>query len=361
MLGSIIRQISEIAYKHPFVPERKPRAGAFGKLKIALVADYLTALSLAQECSIVLLTPSNYRQVLKEWRPDLLFVESAFHGVRDEWRYRLTRQPFYFRLSQDSAIRGLAELARDRNIPACFWNKDDSSFFSAFIDIARLFTHVFTTDAACLPRYRRKLPSDSTAQVLAMPYQPAFHNFTGFHFEIRGACFVGSYYRKFFQKRRNFLEMLFQKANAHALPVHIYDRNSRRISHFFEFRFPTDRGLQIHPGVAYPDTAKLFKAHSISINVNSIMNSPTMYSRRLLEIIACGGICVTNRTPSVENHFADFCHMISNEEEAAETLQRLSYGPQPQDMEKAAAGAEHVASRHTWRHRLEQLGNTLNF
>lgn len=361
MLGSIIRQISEITYKHPFVPERRQRMGEFGKLKMALVADYLTALSLAQECSIVLLTPANYRQVLKEWRPDLVFVESAFHGVRDEWRYRLTRQPFYFRLSQDSAIRGLAELARDRNIPACFWNKDDSSFFNAFIDIARLFTHVFTTDAACIPRYRRKLTPASTVQVLRMPYQPAFHNFTGFHFEIRGACFVGSYYRKFFQKRRDFLEMLFQAARENDLPVHVYDRNSNRISHFFEFRFPSDHGLHIHPGVAYPDTAKLFKAHGISINVNSIVNSPTMYSRRLLEIMACGGICVTNRTPAVENHFADFCHMVSNAEEASETLQRLAAGPNSQDMERAAAGAEHVAANHTWRHRLGELANTLNF
>lgn len=361
MLGALIRQISAIAYHHPFVPEKKAQSGAFGKLKVALVADYITALSFAQECSVVLLNPANYRQVLREWRPDLVFVESAFHGVRDEWRYRLARQPFYFRLARDSAIRGVADLARDKKIPACFWNKDDGSFFNAFIDIALLFPHVFTTDAACLPKYRRKLPSESTAQVLAMPYQPVFHNFTGFHFEIRGACFVGSYYRKFFQRRRDFLETIFQAARLRNLPVHIYDRNSHRFSHFFEFRFPVDQGLQIHPGVAYPDTARLFKSHSISINVNSVISSKTMFSRRLLEIMACGGICVTNRTPAVESQFADFCHMVDNAEEAAETLRRLAFGPAPQDLEKAAAGAEYVAKRHTWKHRLEQLANTLNF
>ena len=361
MLGPLIRRFSSLAYKHPKIPEKRARNGSFGKLKIALLADYLTAVSLAQECSVALLQPNNYRQILLEWRPDLVFVESAFHGVRDEWRYRLAKQPFYFRLGKDSAIRGIAELAKERNIPACFWNKDDGPFFNAFLDVARLFPFVFTTDQNCLNNYRRKLPGSSKANLLPMAYQPAFHNFTGFNFEIPGACFVGSYYRKFFNKRKQFLDSLFKTASENRVSVHVYDRNSHRFSHFFEFRFPTDIKLHIHPGVSYPETAALFKKYALSINVNSVTSSPTMLSRRLLEILACGGICLTNRTLCVEKEFSDYCIIVDSPDSAAETFLRLAHGPGNIEKEKARAGAEYVRGKHTWNHRLEQLADTLNF
>lgn len=361
MLGGIIRAFSSIAYRHPHVPEKRMQKGNFGKLKIALLADYFTAASLAQECSVALLSPNNYKQVIRDWNPDLIFVESAFHGVNDEWRYRLGRQPFYFRLGEDSALKKLIALARDRNIPACFWNKDDSPFFNKFIDVAKLFPYVFTSDSTCLSRYRQKLPPTSIIEVMSIAYQPAFHYFSGFSFEVRGICFVGSYYRKFFAKRRSFLEMMFEGALMQKIPVHIYDRNSHRLSHFFEFRFPESLHLNIHKGVPYEETALLFKKYSISLNVNSVQSSPTMFSRRLLEILACGGICLTNDSLSVKQEFSEFCHIVNTNEEAMETLGRLREGPAASDYEKAAAGAEYVRARHTWERRLEQLANTVKF
>lgn len=361
MLGSLIRSFSSIAYRHPYVPEKRIQKGNFGKLKVAVLADYFTAASLAQECSIALLSPHNYKHIIMDWRPDLVFVESAFHGVKDEWRYRLTKQPFYFRLRKDSAIRKLVALARSRNIPACFWNKDDSPFFSNFIDVAKLFPFVFTSDSTCLSLYRQRLPANSTIEIMSIAYQPAFHNFTGFSFKVQGICFVGSYYRKFFARRRSFLEMMFEGALKQKIPVHIYDRNSHRFSHFLEFRYPQNLNLNIHPGVSYEQTALLFKKYSISLNVNSVQNSPTMFSRRLLEILACGGICVTNDSLSVKQEFSEFCHIIHTQEEARETLCRLRSGLASNDYEKAAAGAEYVRQHHTWERRLEQLANTIKF
>ena len=361
MLASLIRSVSALVYSHPHVPENTPRKGPFGKLKIALLADYFTSASLAEECSIRLLTPRNYREVLRQWRPDLVFVESAFHGVHDEWRYKLAKQPLYLRLLPANEVKSIARLAADLGIPAIFWNKDDGAFFNVFLDVAKNFTHVFTTDSSCLPRYARALPSGSSAHLLPMAYQPAFHNFTSFSFAVKGACFVGSYYKKFFSKRRRFLDMIFDACAQARLPMHVFDRNSRRLSHFFEFRFPSRKDLAIHPGVPYPATAQIYKSHLVSINVNSIVDSATMYSRRLLEILACGGICVTNRNKCMDMEFKDYCHIVSTMEEALELLRRLAGGASPDDYERARAGAEHVASRHTWAHRLQLLEDTVNF
>lgn len=357
----MIRAVSALVYHHPHIPQNVQRQGPFGKLKIALLADYFTSVSLAEEASIRLLTPKNYREILLQWRPDLVFVESAFHGVNDEWRYKLAKQPLYISFLPSNEVSKIVHIARDRNIPAIFWNKDDGAFFKAFLDVAKNFQYVFTTDASCLPLYKLNLPSDSKAFLFPMAYQSAFHNFTDFSFQVKGACFVGSYYKKLFEQRRRFLELIFDACAASQMPMHVFDRNSKRLSHFFEFRFPDRKDLIIHPGVPYPQTAHIYKSYLISINVNSILASSTMYSRRLLEILACGGICVTNRNKCMDTEFRDYCHIISSMADALELLSRLMHGPSSSDYDRARAGAEYVASKHTWTHRLQLLEDTVNF
>jgi hypothetical protein len=40
MIGSLIRKLGHVVYNHPDVPQDRPRSGPFGRLKMALVADY---------------------------------------------------------------------------------------------------------------------------------------------------------------------------------------------------------------------------------------------------------------------------------------------------------------------------------
>ena len=361
MLGRIIRRIDGIIYKRPTVPQDVMGNGPFGQLRVGLVADYFTSVCMAVECRVRSLTPSNYKEVITTWRPDIIFVESAFHGIGGEWRYELAKQPKYLRMRQPRAIHGLVNLARDREIPTVFWNKDDGAFFDAFIDVARLFEHVFTTDNKCVPLYCKELPECSTADVLAMPYQPAFHNFTGFNFEQHAVSFVGSYYRRILDSRRKFLDTVFEACQNTATPVHVFDRNSNRLSHFFEFRFPKNAALTIHDGVPYTETASIYKGYSISLNVNSVTDSETMCSRRLLEILACGGICVTNSSPAVEKIFGKYCHVVNSQEQVQNVLERLRLGLSEEDKEMAESGAAYVRQHHTWQCRLEQIADTVIF
>ncbi len=361
MLAALIRKLDHLVYTHPAVPQDTPHDGPFGRLKMALVTDSFTALCLSAECRIRCMTPQNYAEVLRHWRPDLVFVESVFHGVRGEWRYMLARQPWYINLHRPRAIFALVKLARDMGIPTVFWNKDDGAFFDAFIDVAKHFQYVFTTDNRCLPRYRQELPPDSVPDVLAIPYQPAFHYFTEFSFEKNEACFVGSYYRCILNQRRQFLDMIFDACKRVSMPLHVYDRNSNRLSHFLEFRFPRNTALHIHQQLPYTETGTAYRRYAASINVNSVTDSETMYSRRLLEILACGGILVTNTSPVVEREFRDFCHIVRDTDQARELLARLKTGPSPEDKERAAAGAAYVRCHHTWQRRLEQMADIITF
>jgi spore maturation protein CgeB len=85
-----------------------------------------------------------------------------------------------------------------------------------------------------------------------------------------------------------------------------------------------------------------------------------MCSRRLLEILACGGIAVTNPSRSVDKYFRDYCLVIATQEEAQEVFSRLRFGPTREDKERAEAGACYVRQNHTWAHRLEELCTIVN-
>ena len=81
-----------------------------------------------------------------------------------------------------------------------------------------------------------------------------------------------------------------------------------------------------------------------------------MFSRRLVEILACGGVAVTNVTPAVEAMFRDYCHAVSGKEEMEELFDRVrKFGLNEKDKEMARAGAAYVAKYHTWTHRLEEI------
>ncbi|WP_350283544.1 glycosyltransferase [Nitrosomonas sp.] len=360
MIGRAIRKLGSFVYKYPEIPEAVERPGPFGRLKIAMVTDYFTADCLSAECRVKALTPANFRMVIGEWKPDLIFVESAFHGAKGSWRYELAKQPKWMRLSKPTAIYQLVEFARSRGIPTIFWNKDDDVFFDAFIDVAKAFDYVFTTDKECIENYRQQLPAHVPVNSLVMPYQPAFHNFTGFEFTRNEACFTGSYYQRILSERRLFLDMVFDACERIDLPLNIFDRNHDRLSRHFEFRFPENSRLQLHGRVPHRETAKIYKSHAISLNVNSIIRSETMYSRRLLEILACGGIVVTNPSQAVDRYFRDYCHVVSSSDEALELFSRLRYGPSVDDMARAEAGAAYVRQNHTWVHRLEEICAVVN-
>ena len=360
MVGRVIRKVGALLYDYPTVKEDVVSSGQFGRLKIALVTDHFTADCLSAECRVRAMTPANFREVIDEWKPDLVFVESAFHGIGGTWRYELAKQPKLLRLSQPTAIYRLVEFARARGIPTVFWNKDDGAFFDTFIDVAKAFDYVFTTDIDCIERYRQQVPAHVPVNALTMPYQPAFHHFTGFNFTRNEACFTGSYYRRILDERRRFLDMVFDACDKANLQLNVFDRNNDRLSRHFEFRFPKKSQLRLYGNVPHRETAQVYKSHAISLNVNSVTGSETMCSRRLLEILACGGIAVTNPSRSVDRYFREYCHVVHVREQALELFSRLRRGPSREDMERAAAGAAYVRQEHTWAHRLEEICAIVN-
>lgn len=322
------------------------------ELSVALISDGLTAACLSKECRIHALTPLNYKWVLRLQKPDLLFVESAWEGHRRRWRYKVASYPGV-RGHNNKKLDKVVSYARDCGIPTVFWNKEDGVHFDRFIESARLFDHIFTVDENCIDKYKRIVGEKATVDRLMFPVQPATHFFRGFDFKHNKANFVGSYSQKIHETRRNWQNLFFSACAGSGVETVVYDRNSGRSSP--NYRYPEFNGLEVRAAIPHSDTAQVYRDYLISLNVNTIEDSPTMYSRRLVEILACGGIAVTNATAAVDRYFSEYCHVVRDHAQAAELFARLKKGPSAHDLDRAAAGARYVLEEHTWSRRLDDV------
>lgn len=327
-------------------------SGANARLVVALIADDLTRACFEHECTVLNVTPRNFEAVFRKHRPDFLFVESAWAGYRNQWKYRVASYPGHPERN-NAALARVVQRARDLGIPAVFWNKEDGVHFERFIDSARLFDHVFTVDQRCVERYRAEIPRDVFVAPMMFAVQPDFHRFTGFADRQPRACFVGSYSRHIHDGRRSRQHMLLESA-AHTLGLTIFDRNSDRRSD--NYRYPDLSNMQVREKVPYERTSEVYKSHLVCLNVNTVEDSETMFSRRLIEIIACGGLAVTTPALAVDTWFRDYCHVVEDGEQTREVFERLKMdGYSPRDREMMAAGAAYVLAHHTYAHRIEAI------
>jgi hypothetical protein len=328
-----------------------PKAGEFAKLKLALIADDLTDQCLRHECQVFPVTPLNARMLFATVKPDLLFVESAWDGHCRRWRYKIAAYPDHPERN-NAALKRVVALARERGIPAVFWNREDGVHFERFIASAALFDRVLTVDASCLPRYRERLGTAARIGTLMFAAQPAIHAFDGIGERIARACFPGSYSTHIHASRRERQDMLLAAA-ASTIGLTIFDRNSRRKSG--NYRFPPYPGSDVRPRVSHAETAAIYRGYRVSLNVNTIEDSETMFSRRLVEILSCGGMAVTTPALAISKHFNDYCHCVANTEEARERLTRLAAGYTTKDIAMMREGADFVHSHHGYRNRLQQI------
>lgn len=322
----------------------------FRNLKIALIADELTRSCLKPECKLLQITPLNYKLALKFWRPDLLFVESAWQGRRNAWKFKIAAYPDYPQRS-NAALRKVVDYARELDIPCVFWNKEDCIHFERFIDSAALFDFIFTVDVNCVERYRQRIDRDVVVTPLPFAIQPKIHHPGSEGYKYRRACFMGSYSRHIHTRRRQWQDMLFNAASEIGLTV--FDRNSDRKS--INYRYPPLPGLEVRKAVSHEQTAQVYRDYMVCLNVNTMEDSPTMFSRRLIEIIGCGGLAVTTPALAVDTYFRDYCHVVACEGEARELFKALKEGWRPQEHAMTRAGADYVLRTHTWAHRLDTI------
>lgn len=318
-------------------------------MNIYLISDNLTRDALNNENVAV----HNSWWSLRADSGSILLVESAWQGYKNRWKYQIANYPDHPKRSNHKLLH-LVQAAKDKGIPTVFWNKEDGVHFHRFIDSAKHFDHILTVDETCVARYREVVPASTTVDVAMFPVQPRLHNYQGFRFRHLAANFVGSFSQHIHDVRRERQIMLFQAALNAGLPIHVFDRNSDRKNQ--QYRYPAEEfHLQVFPKLAYAQTADVYRDYLVSLNVNTVENSPTMFSRRVVEVLACGGILVSTPSMAMDKLFRDFCHIVHDVDETTELFARLKHGASKDDLERAKAGADFVLNHFTWQNFLQQI------
>ena len=332
-----------------------PAPASVSDLVVANILDEFSFECFAPDCTLLDIHPENFVDKLAEKRPHFLLVESAWHGRDGRWRYKVGQ---YSESPRDGPLGRLVDYCRSNGIPTVFWNKEDPVHFERFKDSASLFDYVFTTDHNMVDRYVESLGL-ANDRVTALPFaaQPKAHNPIEAAAKRREeACFAGSYYANRHDARRQQLDWMLEGAIRNGLVI--YDRNhgSNDLFHSFPLRFrPFIRG-----NIPYPRLSQVYKEYKCFLNVNSVIDSPTMFSRRVFELLASGTIVVSSESVGVRNYFSGIVQFARDASHVQKILEKIN-SDDSYRREVSRAGVHRVMSEHTYAHRLATIAQTVGY
>ncbi|MED4590140.1 CgeB family protein [Priestia flexa] len=314
-------------------------------VKLGVICDEFTMQCLEPECDVITFSPDNWKATFATNKPHALFVESAWHGNNGKWTRKVSS-------NNKTNILDLLEVVnwcKENHIPTIFWNKEDPVHFNSFIQTAKHFDYIFTTDENSVENYKQNLHHD---QVFALPFaaQPAIHNPIELYERENGISFAGSYYANKYIERQYDMNMLLESAAKYGLTI--YDRNYG--NELTEFYFPEHLRQYTKQSLKASEIHKAYKGYKVALNVNSVVDSPTMFSRRVFECLASNTPVVSTYSKGIENLFDDLVFMSSEKEDFELEFQRL-LTDEKYYRERAHQGLREVLQYHTYESRLNYV------
>ena len=320
--------------------------------KIACVLDEFSYKSFQYEANFIQLDPDHWEETMLRENPHFLFVESAWRGKDLKWRKKIGG----LNINQDNTLRELTNWCRSHQIPTVFWNKEDPSNFNHFIEAAKYFDFVFTTDIHSIPRYRTILGHDQVFDLM-FAAQPRLHNPVDRDKDKIGkVAFAGTWYNQKHANRRKDLQLLLTPALDYDL--HIYDRMFENKHQ--NYLFPDIYQHCIKGFLKYDEMIAVYKKYSVFLNVNSVSESPTMFSRRVFELLACGTPVISSYSTGIAELFPNVVKLCHTESNTRKYLQELLNDEEGRDR-LSLIGQREVFSRHTYKHRLAKVLDSIGF
>ena len=321
------------------------------QITLGLVADRFTTDTLASAVKVVPLSPDHWREELASERIDALFVESAWKGNQGQWH----RKVGYYSDEEFAPLQALLEHCREQRIPSLFWNKEDPVHFDRFRKAASLCDHVFTTDSRrIIPYLANPGAISKTASSCPFYASPKIHNLLPSTRPWQEtAAYGGTYYGKRYPERTEYLDRIMSAASP--LGLTIYDRQHSDPES--PYHYPSGLSGYVAGDLPYEEMIQAYKAHPVQINVNSVLDSPTMFSRRVTEASACGAALVSGPALGMNGYLNGAAQIVHTESEAAQALENLLHHPAYR-WRKALKGARAMMRSHTTQHRLTQMLRT---
>ncbi|MCE8018919.1 glycosyltransferase [Halomonas sp. MCCC 1A11036] len=321
------------------------------QITLGLIADQFTTDTLASAVKVVPLSPQNWREELEKQPIDVIFIESAWRGNNGQWH----RKVGYYCDEELNTLSELLNHCREQGIPSLFWNKEDPVHFERFRKAASLCDHVFTTDSRKIIPYL-STPSAVTQTASSCPFfaSPKIHNLLPSTRDWQPtAAYGGTYYGERYPERTEYMDKIMSAAAP--LGLTIYDRQHNDPES--PYKYPGGLSDYVAGSLSYEEMIQAYKAHPVQINVNSVLDSPTMFSRRVMEAAACGSPIVSGPALGMNHYLEGAGNIVRTESEAAQALENLLQYPAHR-WRVALKGARAIIRAHTTQHRLAQMLRT---
>jgi glycosyltransferase involved in cell wall biosynthesis/spore maturation protein CgeB len=314
------------------------------EIKIACVMDNFSFSAFKLEADFKQLSVTNYLQELQTFKPDFIFFESAWRGKDDLWGSKVGHADF--------EVIDILNWAKNANCPTIFWNKEDPVHFKSFLNVAKLFNYVFTTDIDCIQRYKKALQHE---RVYLLPFavQPKLHNPIEEFKRIDKLCFAGAYYKKYQQRNEDMTNIL--SGISDKIGFDIYDRNY--LDDNPDYTFPEIFHSNIIGTLDFEDINLAYKGYNLALNLNTIKNSQTMFARRVFELLASNTLVFSNFSRGIKMLFGD---LVFCSDSGKEILEKYISMTQKQKQELKLLAMRKVFSEHTYRDRLEYIVNKIS-
>jgi len=285
------------------------------KVKIAFICDEMTWCDYSDYASSIFVHSAIWKEQLEKFKPSILFCESAWCGIDKYincWRAKVYKDK---RLAFENRkeILKILKYCKENNIKTVFWNKEDPTFFENeiydFVSTALMFDFIFTTDADCIKKYQELGHKYVFLMTFGVNLDMFYSNKRKFNKHT--VVFAGSWFGD--QKQRcSELSKLLDYVIDIGLKLDIYDRKSE--SKEKRFRFPKKYQQYIRPAISYEHIASIISDYEYAININTVKNSSTMFSRGVLQLVATGNIIISNSFYGIEN-ISDCIQIIDNSQE----------------------------------------------
>lgn len=321
-------------------------------LTVAVILDEFSAQAFSCEWNTVALDPAAWLNQLQDSKVDLVFVESAWAGNNRLWRGKVGGPS-----GPAEQLVDMLSWCRANGMPTVFWNKEDPPHYDDFLPAAKLFDFVFTSDERRLEHYQRDLGHSNVA-VLPFAAQPAIHNPVrpryGRH--ARDIAFAGMYFAHKYPERREQMDLLLGGAldASASLPLGL-EIFSRKLGADANYQFPAPLDSRVVGSLSYAQMLSAYKAYKVFLNVNSVVDSPSMCARRIFEISAAGTPVVSTPSAAVTEFFSPAEVPVAHDRAEAALLARaLVRNPELNDRTVHLA-QRRIWAAHTYAHRAEAV------
>ncbi len=327
--------------------DQKAKIKYSDSFKVAIIADEFTSNSFNNEFFAIPIEPANWQEKFEEYSPDVFFCESAWSGPDPKarpWKGKIYASKNFPKENRTVLLEILA-FCRKKGIPTIFWNKEDPTHYTDrvhdFVKTAKEFDFVFTTAAECVERYKKDY---GVKNAFALPFATNPRLFNPVETGTRSSkiVFAGSWYANHVERSRD-MENILDSIRSNGFELEIYDRYHGDTDPLH--LWPEKYQPYLKPAQPHDRMPGVYKSSRFGLNINTVTESPTMFARRVFELMSCNTLVLSNYSRGTSEMFGDLIVYPDRERDRLRSLTSSEI-----DGLRARALTK-VLSEHTYAHR----------